>query len=86
MLEITCINQSEDFKLFKSVINQGIDARLEGFTKSKFKFSEISLRWYLNFDDSEISILLRRLSELETDEADQWIDDIVNHFYGIEII
>ena len=86
MFEISCHVFSKDYDMFKQAINQGIDARLEGFIKSKFIFQKNEFRMYFNFAESELSILLRRLSEMETDQANSWIDDIVYSCYGIEII
>jgi hypothetical protein len=72
---------SEDDKLFVSIVNQGIDSSLEGFTKSDFTVKDTSLgkRRVFNFHTSELPILLRRLEELGTDEALQWKDDIENY-------
>jgi len=80
MFEISCHRISEDFLMFRSVINQGIDSRLEAFTESDFTTAD--MRLYMNFSDSELSVLLRRLLELEDDHADQWVDDIVEAKYG----
>jgi hypothetical protein len=66
---------SEDDKLFTSIVNQGIDSHLEGFTKSKFGVKGGERRVF-NFDKSELPILLRRLEELGTEEALQWKNDI----------
>ena len=71
-----------DFDLFKSVINQGIDSRLEGFTDSNFYRD--GNRYNFDFADSELQVLIRRLIELENEEADQWIDDIVSLRYGTD--
>lgn len=68
---------SEDDKLFVSIVNQGIDSHLEGFTKSKF--SQQGGRRIFNFHVSELPILLRRLEELGTEEALSWKDDIENY-------
>ena len=100
-LDISCTTHSDDFELFSSIINQGIDARLEAFTKSKFEIKKEHLgsRLYMEFHESEIQILLRRLEELEasffddegffTDKVDQinsWIIDILDAHFGIEVI
>ena len=82
--EITVPIGGVDEELFILVVNQGIDARLEGFTKSKF--TDNGRRVILNFHDSELTVLLRRLLEIETFEADQWADDIVYSRYGFETI
>lgn len=75
----------DDYTIFADVINQGIDGHLEAFTKSDF--SQSDGRAYFNFHVNELSILLRRLNELEddgNDEAGRWADDIVSVHYGIE--
>jgi len=61
-----------------AVVNQGIDAHLEAFTKSKFyhKEGDFVARLHLDFDLSEIPILLRRLREMDTEAADSWADGI----------
>tara|TARA_Y100001963_G_C6657440_1_gene388763 strand:- start:211 stop:498 length:288 start_codon:yes stop_codon:yes gene_type:complete len=95
MLDISCTTISDDFKLFQEVINQGIDSRLEAFTKSKFEIKKEHLvnRLYMEFHESEIQILLRRLEELEEKADDQeyeniyfWITDILFSHYGWEVI
>ena len=86
-LEISCLINSEDYKLFSRIINQGIDSRLEAFTDSNFFVS--NNRLFLNFHHSEISILLRRLSEIEIlsvilwESAYQWENDILTSYFGI---
>ena len=72
----------DDFEVFKSVVNQGIDARLEAFTKSNFY--QDGHRYNFDFADDELQILIRRLVEMETIEADQWADDIIYVRYGHE--
>ena len=81
VFNISVLNGSEDYDLFSGIINQGIDAHLEAFTKSTFevKGQRHGCRLYMAFDESELPILLRRLRELGTDEADQWADDIENY-------
>ena len=63
-----------DDKLFTSIVNQGIDSHLEGFTKSRFYTKENSLgkRRVFDFHKSELPILLRRLEEIGTEDAMQW--------------
>ena len=75
---ITIHSNSEDLPLFLEVINCGIDSRLEGFTKSTFDWE--GSRAVLDFHPDEISILLRRLSEI--DPYNTWIDIIVQEEYG----
>lgn len=73
----TAINSS-DYKLFAGIVNQGIDSHLQGFTKSKFEKSARPGRFLFNFNKTEIPILLRRLRDEGTDEADSWANDIEN--------
>ena len=72
----------EDFELFKNIVNQGIDSRLEAFTKSEFRAR--NARFEFHFHPEESSLLLRRLCETESDAADEWTDDIVYALYGKE--
>ena len=65
---------SPDAKLFIDVWNQGIDASLEAFTRSKHRVEDGRL--HMNFHRSEIGTLLRRLREVGTEEAENWADDI----------
>lgn len=85
-IEIEVNPNSKDFKIFKSVVNQGIDSHLEGFTKSKFgyrNYESIGKKAYFNFHKSEKDILLRRLQEMFDETGDfeiqSWIDDIENY-------
>ncbi len=75
---------TDDHKLFEKVINQGIDAHLEGFTDSNF--SDDGHRITCNFTEHEMQILLRRLDEfgIDNDEADSWVNDILYVYYGYE--
>ena len=78
---------SDDYTLFKDVINQGIDSRLTGFTKSSFEQKGARLQLY--FDISEIEILLRRLigySEYGCENSASWESDIIDAVYGKELI
>lgn len=81
-LKISCRIYSDDYKMFADIINQGIDSRLEAFTRSSFKQSDTRLN--MIFSTYEVSILLRRLLELEDIAAGQWVDDIVYTQYGFE--
>jgi len=87
-LPITAPAGSPDDKLFTDVVNQGIDSHLEGFTKSKFEIKNASNgnRRIFNFHKSEIPILLRRLEEIGTEEAQQWAADIQNYDANINEI
>ena len=80
--EISARMGNEDALLFSKVINQGIDARLEAFIDSRFSIKDSRL--ILVFHDSELQILIRRLLEVETEDADMWADDIVESAYSVE--
>jgi len=56
------------------VVNQGIDSRLEGFTRSRF--SDDGYRLTCDVSKEELQIFVRRLLELDTDEAGMLADDI----------
>jgi len=71
---------TNDMRIFTTVVNQGIDSRLEGFTKSTF--GRHGDRLCLSFHPDEFSILIRRLYEMEEFEATQWADDIAFELYG----
>lgn len=88
---ITVKNQ-KDFEIFKNVVNKGIDSRLEGFTKSKFKTTENSLgkAFLFNFHMSELPILLRRLEYLSDSTGDEeyydWLQVILDYpLYNVGI-
>jgi len=70
----------KDFELFKNIVNQGIDGRLEAFTKSEFRARRD--RFEFHFHPEESSLLLRRLCETASEYTEQWIDDIVYTLYG----
>lgn len=86
--EITCLDSGSDASLFKTVVNIGIDAHLEGFTKSKFSYRDtiVGPRMVCQFHKTELPILTRRLRELRTykpnmdesqyEAAELWADDI----------
>jgi hypothetical protein len=80
-LPISAPEGSPDDKLFMDVVNQGIDSSLEGFTKSKFEIKNGSLgnRRIFNFHKSELPIVLRRLEDMGTPEAQQWKQDIEDY-------
>jgi hypothetical protein len=77
---------SRDHKLFTSIVNEGIDARLEAFTLSKFATS--NGRLHMNIHPDEIQILVRRLVE-RGDQGDNdaysWADYIVQTCFGVEV-
>ena len=71
---LSFVEHSEDANLFQEIFNQGIDAHLQGFTKSQWFRS--NGRLFLRIEFSEIPILLRRLREKGDAEAALWADDI----------
>ena len=82
----------DDLKLIKQVVNQGIDSRLEGFTVSIFHHEVVDgvLRLQCQIHPTEMSILLRRLDELEDESGNEnaglLANDIIQVYYGKEII
>jgi len=75
-----------DVELFAKVVNQGIDSRLEGFTKLQINDFTGPYHIKLTFHPDEYQILIRRLLELEDERAELWADDLVSTIYGVEII
>ena len=73
-LEITTPIGSDDYKLFVGIVNQGIDSHLEAFTRSEF--TVVGERFRFNFHKSELPILLRRLDEIDTEDAAMWVLDL----------
>lgn len=66
-----------DFKIFQTVVNQGIDSHLQAFTKSQFfPDSSNKNRFVFKFHHTEIPILLRRLREYGREEYIIWAEDI----------
>ncbi len=57
-------DEYSDYQIFCDIIDMGIDSHLEAFTKSIFYYEDVDHRQYFFFHNSEISILLRRLSEI----------------------
>ena len=78
--------RNNDVELITKIVNQGIDSRLEGFTQSRFYPSDIIRYVDCNIHPAEMQILIRRLLELETEEAEMLADDIVRIYYDEEII
>ena len=84
--EITCRAGSQDASLFETVVNIGIDAYLEAFTKSTFSYRDTAVgpRLVCKFHIDELPLLFRRLSEVADDTDDEslceiaqsWADDI----------
>ena len=101
-LQINCRQDTEDFNLFMDIVNQGIDSRLESFTKSEFFLEPAENRINFCFHKDEMQILIRRLTEkLEEKETfdffdDQgaenwiniyrWLSDIIESTYDIELV
>lgn len=82
-LELSVSMGTADYKPIIAVINQGIDSRLEGFTKSIFTVN--GSRLTAAFDPGEVQILMRRLWELAEngdESAYDWEDDILEHHFG----
>lgn len=75
---------SDDYKNIVAVVNQGIDSRLEGFTRLIYEIDPYDGRLFCYFHNSEMQILIRRLLELETEEAESLADSIVLIEYGHE--
>ena len=75
------IKNAEEWKMIAEAVNQGIDAHLEGFTRSKFdnKTGQITIH------PEELHILLRRLADLDTDNAISLRTDILQTL-GVEEI
>ena len=78
--------RNKDVELMAKVVNQGIDSRLEAFTKSKFYNSDGYNHVDCDIHSSEMSILLRRLDELEDERADSLANGIIQVYYDKEII
>ena len=83
-MEITTPLCTEDYLLFKGIIEQGIDAHLEAFTESKFEEKLVNgqPRLVMDFNGKDIDILIRRLQEVadnnENEDAEMWAIDIQN--------
>ena len=77
-LQITTPLNTEDYTLFKEIIEQGIDGYLEGFTDSEFaeKMYHGQPRLVMEFGSKDLPILVRRLKELDNDDALLWANDI----------
>jgi hypothetical protein len=89
-LDISVSMGTSDFRLMESIINQGIDSRLEGFTKSTFeRVEKFSVRWNLTIHPEEVQIFMRRLWELAesgNENAYDWEDDILKYYFGVELL
>ena len=75
-----------DTKTIKRIVNQGIDSRLEGFTKSSFIFNSSSGKLDCQIHPSELQILIRRLLKDGDDDAEMLADDIVMVEYGYQTV
>jgi hypothetical protein len=75
-----------DISSTKMAVNQGIDSRLEGFTRSTFEWGDgrNGLRLECKVHPDEMQVLIRRLVELDNDNADSLADSIVSVYYGKE--
>lgn len=82
--EMSFYHSSQDCKDVVTVVNQGIDSRLTGFTKSEFNWSNNRLFCWIHPDEMEV--LIRRLLELETENAEMLADNIIYVHYGKETI
>jgi hypothetical protein len=73
-----------------NAVNRGIDSRLEGFTESSFEwiFSEpLGLRLVCNIaNQHEFQVLVRRLLELEDENAEGLADDLIYDQFDVEPI
>ena len=76
-----------DIAQVKMAVNQGIDSRLEGFTKSSFEWGDPrnGLRLECKIHPDEMQVLIRRLDELENDHADGLVHSIIYVHYGKEL-
>ena len=83
-LKISCPLRLPDADLFVSIWNQGIDSWLTAFVESEYKVE--NGRIFFEFDAGEVEILLRRLEAEETEEADQWVDNVLEFHYGVDSI
>lgn len=84
-MNITTPLCTEDYILFKGIIEQGIDSHLEAFTESTFeeKLVDGQPRLVMDFVGKDIPILIRRLEEIDVEdingmgeEASMWVADI----------
>jgi hypothetical protein len=78
----------DDITSVRNVVNIGIDSRLEGFTKSSFEWNhnEFVTRLDCQIHPSEMQILIRRLLEDGSGNAEMLADSIVYVEYGYETI
>lgn len=63
---------SKEYEIMKNVVNQGIDSRLNAFTKSEFKKSPFfNNKFLFNVHLSELPILIQRLDDLYNQNGDE---------------
>jgi len=77
-----------DAEVVRNAVNQGIDSRLEGFTRSQFQWSDDTgiPRLECQVDDSELQVLIRRLLESGDPDAEMLADNIIYVQYDYEVI
>lgn len=73
----------KDRKNVIEAVNQGIDSRLEGFTRSKF--SDNGHRLTSEVHPEELQVLVRRLTESGDEDAELLADDIVTVAYEVAL-
>jgi len=78
----------DDFDAVERAVNQGIDSRLEGFTRSSFEVENVMGVWRLQCQvhEYELQILIRRLLEDGDLHSELLADDIVYIQYGVETV
>jgi hypothetical protein len=78
---------SDDLEMVEMAVNQGIDSRLEGFTRSKFEWNPTPycLRLECKIHPDEIQVLIRRLVESGDCHAEDLADSIVYVLYDKEM-
>jgi hypothetical protein len=79
---IECHEGSEEFILLSLVVNKGIDSRLEAVTGLQEFKGQYGKRGF-RFDTPSMLVVLRRLQEMQDDEADSLRSDILSTL-GIE--
>lgn len=84
--EISCHTFTKDYRNMVVAINQGIDTRLTAFVKSEWSNPNPIGKVFFWIHKDEIEILVRRLLELDDENAEQLADDIIRLQYGVEIL
>jgi len=80
MFSTSCVGN--DRRNVIKAVNQGIDSRLEGFTRSTF--SDDGHRLACDVHPDELQILVRRLADSGDEDAELLADDIVTVAYEME--